>query len=93
MKLINPELKSESIQEPDIIPEHLEILKAWIKEQVIAAGANGVDILDLMKARREDKSGEIFWQCFTDEMWLSVAATLAAEYAVMNVVSVVEAEV
>lgn len=82
MILKNPNNQPELNQEPDILPEHLETLKSWIKDQVVAAGANGVDVLDLMKARREDKSGERFWQCFTTDMWISVAKEIEAEYAV-----------
>ena len=81
MKLISPELKSESTQEPDIIPEHLEQLKSWVKEQIVAAGASGVDIVDLMRSRREDKSGERFWQCFTDSMWITVGKEIEQEFA------------
>ena len=84
MILKNPNNQQEINQEPDVTPANLETLKSWIKEQV-AANPNGVDVLDLMKARREDKSGERFWQCFTDEMWLDVAKEIEAEYAAMNV--------
>lgn len=80
MKLTIPNA-NQTPKEPDITSEHLAILKSYIKAKAIEAGDAGVDVIDLMTARREDKSGELYWQQFTDVMWINTSKELESEWA------------
>ena len=86
MKLIDAQAKAEkraqeaTAAEPDIPEGAMVSLKAHIAAEVRKAGVNGIELRTIMNARRNNKSGPRFWQCFTDQMWAQAASELQTEW-------------
>ena len=83
MKLIDPKCKkNKKDEQPDITQDHLDQLKRFIKKAAQDAGEEGVDVIELMKNRRENKSGAKFWQCLTEQHWLDAGKEIEQEFAI-----------